>query len=158
MNPSLLLVVPALVFTTPAQPPSLPSPTPGLDEAGQRFNFQMLTQGKVASEFTVDGRRFTIRTGGLFFALYNDEGHLIVMAESLSEKVCFAAGETDKDPFPVEAPSVNMLMDGINYTIKGIILGGRPLMAVYNGKHHIVCALVNANLKAVLVPRPTLPV
>lgn len=139
-----LLMIPALVAA-----PSLPSPTPGLTEEGQRINYLVLAKGIVAKSAKVEGRLYTVRGLQNVLVLYNDKGHVIVICQCRGDEIMYVLSESKEDPFQGASESRTVTMDGHNYVVK-IYHRMSPVVAVYNEKGKIIFAV--ADPAGVMVP------
>jgi len=150
MNIAALLAIPALVSPAPNQKPPLPSPTPGLSEQGQIINYNALTDGVLLKTFEVDGATYKIRAIQNIIILYNSKDHVLVIAQSSEDRIHYASGAYDGDPYPQGGKEAKVVMDGVLYTMKLIQDTDGLVVACYNSRGHIVFAM--GNPKAVLLP------
>jgi hypothetical protein len=152
-----LLVAP---FTFAQQPTpakveqNLPTPTPGLDEEGQRINFTFLKEGVVVKEAVLYGKKYTVRGVANCLALYNDQGHVILMVSVNGDEIAFALAENPKDPFEGNfAEETTVFMDGVLYHLVLVVdAQGRRVAAVYDQKMRIIFAVGDPAMA--IIPRP----
>jgi hypothetical protein len=118
----------------------LPTPTPGLPASGNEVVFAALQQGQIVKTDTVDGQTYSIANIQNFLILLNDQGHAILIARFEDGNLQFALGASATDPFGGVDVARVVRLDNMVYFIKAIPSPAGIVLAVYNGKHNIVCA------------------
>lgn len=142
LSTSAIGMVPCGVEAPPAVEENL---TPGLPEKGEVLAKIVKANGTVLGEKVFNGRKFTLIQFRNIVGLFNEKGHVVILACTDDSNLTLVFSEEAKIDINEEGPSALLPLDGVVFTIKILGIEGSEdaLLLVFDDKGQVIFGILN---------------